>query len=264
MFIDFVNYCFFVVKVCSPHINWTELIHSLQTPAFEFQFVNTSSVRGLPVWTLPHVFGTGVQFRLCSEQALSLLFVAAAGDAGWWTVHARRQVKCGWPVCRVADHSTTPAQSLRPHAGTCHLTGMCICIVVLGCLGLAFITPLFNGWRSVLSVLLLVPGGWVAEWLACWTQAQKAWVQIAVVTLFGNSLRQSAHTHCAFVHQAAKLVAALLKIAGVTAGLAESNGSLLPGLWLTSPAGWLPRTGISSGTVCSVIECGLPLPFFYY
>jgi len=35
----------------------------------------------------------------------------------------------------------------------------------------------------------------------------------------------------------------------VTAGLAESNGSLLPGLWLRSPAGWLPRTGISSGTL---------------
>ena len=31
--------------------------------------------------------------------------------------------------------------------------------------------------------------------------------------------------------------------------------------WLTSPAGWLPRTGISSGTLCSVIEYGLPLPF---
>jgi len=34
----------------------------------------------------------------------------------------------------------------------------------------------------------------------------------------------------ASVHQAAKLVAALLRVAGVTAGLAESNGSLLPGL----------------------------------
>jgi len=32
------------------------------------------------------------------------------------------------------------------------------------------------------------------------------------------------------VHQAAKLVAALLKVAGVTAGLAESNGSLPLGL----------------------------------
>jgi len=48
-------------------------------------------------------------------------------------------------------------------------------------------------------------GGSVAEWLACWTQAQKAVVQIAVSTLLGNSLRQTAHNHCASVHQAAKI-----------------------------------------------------------
>ena len=49
-------------------------------------------------------------------------------------------------------------------------------------------------------------------------------------TLSGNSLRQTVHTHRASVHQAAKLVAALLRVAGVTAGLAESNGSLPPSL----------------------------------
>jgi len=54
----------------------------------------------------------------------------------------------------------------------------------------------------------------VAEWLACWTQAQKARVQIAVVTLSGNSLRQTVHTHRASVHQAAKLAAAFLRVAG--------------------------------------------------
>jgi len=64
------------------------------------------------------------------------------------------------------------------------------------------------------------------------------------------------------VHQAAKLVAAFLRVAGVTAGLAESNGSLPPGLWLMSPAGCLPRTVISSGTLRSIIEYGLPLPFY--
>jgi len=48
--------------------------------------------------------------------------------------------------------------------------------------------------------------------------------------------RQTVHTHCASVHQAAKLVAALLRVAGVTAGLVESNGSLPLGLWFTSPA----------------------------
>ena len=91
------------------------------------------------------------------------------------------------------------------------------------------------------------------------------WVQTAVETLSGNSLRQIVHTHFTsvhqtaklYVHQTAKLVAALLRVARVTAGLAESNGSLPPGSWLTSPAGWLPRTGISSGTLCSVIEYGL-------
>ena len=46
-------------------------------------------------------------------------------------------------------------------------------------------------------------------------------------------------------------------------GLAASNGSLPPGLWLTSPAGCLPRTGISSGTLRSVIDYGLPLPFYF-
>ena len=74
----------------------------------------------------------------------------------------------------------------------------------------------------------------VAEWLACWTQAQKARIQIAAATLSGNSLRQTVHTHRACVHQAAKLVATLLttllRVAGVTAGLAESNDSLPPGL----------------------------------
>jgi len=69
------------------------------------------------------------------------------------------------------------------------------------------------------KVTTVLCGGSVAEWLVCWTQAQKARVQIAVATLSGNSVRQTAHTHCASVHQAAKLVAALLRVTGVTAGL---------------------------------------------
>jgi len=74
-------------------------------------------------------------------------------------------------------------------------------------------------------------GGSVAEWLARSTQAdRRARVQIAAATLSGNSLGQTVHAHCASVHQAAKLVAALLRITRVTAGLAESNGSLPPGL----------------------------------
>ena len=72
----------------------------------------------------------------------------------------------------------------------------------------------------------------VAEWLAGWTQAQKGLGsnRSRYITLSGNSLRQTVHTHCASVHQAANLAAALLRVAGVTAGLAESNGSLPPGL----------------------------------
>jgi len=100
----------------------------------------------------------------------------------------------------------------------------------------------------------------VAEWLACWSRSR---VQIAAATLSANSLKQTVHTHRASAHQAQKLVAALLRVAGVTVGLAESNGSLPPGLWLTIPAGWLPRTGISSGTLLSAVEYGLPLPFYH-
>ena len=66
----------------------------------------------------------------------------------------------------------------------------------------------------------------LAEWLVC----RRVRVQIAVATMSGNSVRQTVRTHCASVYQAAKLVAALLKAVGVTAGLAESNGSLPSGL----------------------------------
>ena len=96
-----------------------------------------------------------------------------------------------------------------------------------------------NWWYSYFDKLIILTGwgGSVAEW------RRRALV----------CLRQTVHTQHASTHQAA-----LLRIAGVTAGLAESNGSLPSGLWLTSPAGWLPRTDISSGTLRSVIEHGLP------
>jgi len=58
----------------------------------------------------------------------------------------------------------------------------------------------------------------------------RAWVQIAAATLLRNSLRQTVYIQRASVHQAAKLVAALLRAAQVTAGLMESNGSLPSGL----------------------------------
>ena len=39
----------------------------------------------------------------------------------------------------------------------------------------------------------VLQGGSVAEWLACWIQAQKARVQIAAVALLGNSPRQTVY-----------------------------------------------------------------------
>jgi len=77
--------------------------------------------------------------------------------------------------------------------------------------------------RNITSLGNVLEGGSVVEWLACWNQ-------IAVATLSGNSFRRTVDTHLASVHQAAKLVAALLRVAGVIAGLAKSNGSLLSGL----------------------------------
>jgi len=65
----------------------------------------------------------------------------------------------------------------------------------------------------------------------------RARVQLAAATLSCNSLIQTVHTHRASVYQPAKLVAVLLRVARIAVVLAESNGSLPPGLRLTSPAG---------------------------
>ena len=51
--------------------------------------------------------------------------------------------------------------------------------------------------------------------------------KIAAATLSGNSFRQTVHTHRASVRQAAKLIAALLRVAWVTAGLAKSNAAFM-------------------------------------
>jgi len=73
-------------------------------------------------------------------------------------------------------------------------------------------------------------GGSVTEWLLD-SGTEGLRVQIAVAALSGrNSFRRTVYTHCASVHQTAKLVAALLRVSGVTAGLVESNGSLPLGL----------------------------------
>ena len=103
-----------------------------------------------------------------------------------------------------------------------------------------------------------LPAGWLpTNWIN--SGSLRSVIEYSVHFSYTRAQHQTVHTHRASVHQAAKLVAALLRVARVTACVAESNGSLPPGLWLTSPAGWLPRTGISSVTLCSVIEYGLAL-----
>jgi len=78
--------------------------------------------------------------------------------------------------------------------------------------------PYPNGWLGSRVVSVLDSG---AEGPGFKSQSQQ---------LAGNSVRQTVHTYRASVHQAAKLVAALLRVARVTAGLAESSDSLPPGL----------------------------------
>jgi len=73
--------------------------------------------------------------------------------------------------------------------------------------------------------------GSVAEWLACWTQRRrrpgfKSLSRRCRVTVLGKLFTPIVPLFT----EAAKLVAALLRVAGVTAGLAESNGSLSSGL----------------------------------
>jgi len=96
--------------------------------------------------------------------------------------------------------------------------------------GLLRLLPVFYVFRPSFTVF------WVIERTASWLpkfiwNSALSWIQIAAAMLSGNSLRQTVHTHCASV-QAAKLVAALQRVVRVTANLAESNGSLSPGLWL--------------------------------
>jgi len=62
---------------------------------------------------------------------------------------------------------------------------------------------------------------------------------VSVLDSGAEGPRQTVHIHRASVHQAAKLVAAILRAARVTAGLEKSNGSLPP-----------------------AIECGLHSPFY--
>ena len=87
---------------------------------------------------------------------------------------------------------------------------------------------------TIIHLLRTFDAGWLGSravsMLDTGLRRRRARVQIAAATLSGNSLRQTVHTHRASLYRAAKLVAALLRVARVTAGLVESNGSLQPGL----------------------------------
>ena len=92
---------------------------------------------------------------------------------------------------------------------------------------LRILSPKIASGCDSLANILASWGGLVAEWLACWTEVQpgfKSQSRRCRATVLGKLLSRAS------VHQAAKLVAALLRVAGVTAGLAESNGSLPAGI----------------------------------
>ena len=82
-----------------------------------------------------------------------------------------------------------------------------------------------TGWLSSRVVSVLDSG---AEGPGFKSQSRRCRVTVKLLPLFTK--QQTVHTHRVSLHQAAKLVAALLRTAGMTAGLEESNSSLPSGL----------------------------------
>jgi len=74
----------------------------------------------------------------------------------------------------------------------------CYCTTIFS---FCFTSPVFKSYSR---------GGSLAEW----TQVQKGPGSNRIRDAVGNSLRQTVHTHCASVHQTAKLAAALLRAMG--------------------------------------------------
>jgi len=81
-----------------------------------------------------------------------------------------------------------------------------------------FLLPASLKWLGS-RVVYVLDSGTVGPWF-------KSQPRRCRVTVLGQTVR----THRASVHQAVKLVAALLRVERVTASLVESNGSLPPGL----------------------------------
>jgi len=112
-------------------------------------------------------------------------------------------------ACRMPGHAVVPVFQLVWTTGASWNTGS-----TAGCGTWPHLGQLGSTVLSIAVVYCCRVGGSVAEWMACWTQAQKGpGSNRSRDTLSGNSLRQTVHTHRASVHQAAKLVAALLRVA---------------------------------------------------
>ena len=118
---------------------------------------------------------------------------------------------------------------------TCHTSSFCTVAWQLARFQLTrcIMWSLGDSWASFFYLSYMAYGWLGSRVVSMLDSGTRAWVQIVAAMLLGNSLWQAVHTHCASVHQAAKLAAALLMVARVTAVLAESNHSLRPGLWLT-------------------------------
>jgi len=99
--------------------------------------------------------------------------------------------------------------------------------------------------------------------LWAWLSSAKYWARLAIgssrvwvlAATLPNATRSSCLHKCLCLTKQYNLVPAkgwwCSATGEVTAGLVESNGSPPPGLWLRSPVDRLPRTGISSRTLCS-------------
>ena len=89
---------------------------------------------------------------------------------------------------------------------TCRISSFC---TVAWQLARLLLTRCIAGHSAIaeLLVILVIYFGWLSsrELLACWTQAQKGPGSNRSRDSVGNSLRQTVHTHCSSVHQAAKI-----------------------------------------------------------
>ena len=126
------------------------------------------------------------------------------------------------------QHAAATVNSLSPPCSLCMLH----CTTANSSTRRAKRRRLVGYFVALLCFLLFIIGSRVVSV----QKRRRARVQIAVATLLGNSLRQIIHTHRASVHQAAKLVAALLR---------GAVGNCRPG-----GKQWQPTTGFMTHVTC--------------